>query len=98
MNDSANIKANFINYLDGFSPNVQDIISRFKFRNEIDTLDEAEKLFAVIQKFCSNKIDLSIDALPPLSMGYVFEFIKKIQRSYECRSREDTLLLVKLSS
>lgn len=73
LNDATNIKANFINYLDGFSPNVQDIISRFKFRNEIDTLDEAEKLFAVIQKFCSNKIDLSIDALPPLSMGYVFE-------------------------
>ena len=73
LNDSTNLKANFINYLDGFSPNVQDIISRFKFRNEIDTLDEAEKLFSVIQKFCSSKIDLSMEALPPLSMGYVFE-------------------------
>lgn len=73
LNDGANIKANFENYLDGFSPNVKDIISRFKFRNEIDTLDEAHKLFSTIQKFCSPKINLSPDHLPPLSMGYVFE-------------------------
>lgn len=73
LNDNANIKENFISYLDGFSPNVQDIVSRFKFRNEIDTLDEAHKLFSTIQKICSSKIDLSPAKLPPLAMGYVFE-------------------------
>lgn len=86
LNDGANIKANFENYLDGFSPNVKDIISRFKFRNEIDTLDEAHKLFSTIQKFCSPKINLSPDHLPPLSMGYVFEDL--IRRFNEATNAE----------
>lgn len=39
----------------GFSDNVQDIIKQFKFRNEIETLDEADILFSLIEKFCSPK-------------------------------------------
>lgn len=67
------LRSNFENYLNGFSDNVQDIISKFKFRNEIETLDEAGKLFSTIEKFVSPKIDLHPDSLPPLAMGYVFE-------------------------
>lgn len=67
------LRSNFENYLNGFSENVQDIISKFKFRNEIETLDEAGKLFSTIEKFVSPKIDLHPDSLPPLAMGYVFE-------------------------
>jgi len=73
LTDPKNIKANLENYLNGFSDNVQDIISKFKFRNELETLDEANKLFSVIEKFVSPKIDLTPTNLPPLSMGYVFE-------------------------
>jgi len=73
LDDPKNLRSNFENYLNGFSDNVQDIISKFKFRNEIETLDEANKLFSVIEKFVSPKIDLRPESLPPLSMGYVFE-------------------------
>lgn len=73
LDDPRNIRSNFENYLNGFSDNVQDIISKFKFRNEIETLDEAKKLFSVIEKFVSPKIDLHPESLPPLAMGYVFE-------------------------
>jgi type I restriction enzyme M protein len=73
LDDPKNLRSNFENYLNGFSDNVQDIIGKFKFRNEIDTLDEANKLFSVIEKFVSPKIDLRPDSLPPLAMGYVFE-------------------------
>lgn len=73
LDDPKNLRSNFENYLNGFSDNVQDIISKFKFRNEIETLDEANKLFSVIEKFVSPKIDLRPDSLPPLAMGYVFE-------------------------
>lgn len=73
LDDPKNLRSNFENYLNGFSENVQDIISKFKFRNEIETLDEANKLFSVIEKFVSPKIDLHPDSLPPLAMGYVFE-------------------------
>ena len=32
------LKADFEAYLDGFSPNVQEILEKFKFRNQIDTI------------------------------------------------------------
>jgi type I restriction enzyme M protein len=73
LDDPKNLRSNFENYLNGFSDNVQDIIAKFKFRNEIETLDEAGKLFSVIEKFVSPKIDLRPENLPPLAMGYVFE-------------------------
>lgn len=73
LDDPRNLRSNFENYLNGFSNNVQDIISKFKFRNEIETLDEAGKLFSTIEKFVSPKIDLRPESLPPLAMGYVFE-------------------------
>ncbi|MFD0960586.1 type I restriction-modification system subunit M [Paenibacillus chungangensis] len=79
------LKADFIAYLDGFSPNVQEILEKFKFRNQIDTMIEADILGAVIEKFVSPNINLSTEPvlddqddikLPALdnhSMGVIFE-------------------------
>ncbi len=53
------LKADFEAYLDGFSPNVQEILEKFKFRNQISTMIEADILGAVIQKFISPDINLS---------------------------------------
>lgn len=53
------LKADFIAYLDGFSPNVQVILDKFKFRNQIDTMVDADILGAVIEKFTSSDINLS---------------------------------------
>ncbi len=73
LDDPKNLRSNFENYLNGFSENVQDIIKQFKFRNEIETLDEADILFSLIEKFCSPKVELHPNKLPPLAMGYVYE-------------------------
>lgn len=77
LNDPKNIRSNFENYLDGFSPNVQDIISKFKFRNQLETLendeDDVHLLFQLIEKFVSPKVDLHPDRLSNHQMGYVFE-------------------------
>lgn len=85
LEDPDNIRANFENYLDGFSSNVQDIINKFKFRNQLDTMEDAEIIFEVIEKFCSPTINLSTEpvldedgnivhlGLTNLGMGYVFE-------------------------
>jgi len=73
LDDPKNLRSNFENYLNGFSENVQDIINKFKFRNELETLDESQILFSLIEKFCSPKIELHPDKLPPLAMGYVYE-------------------------
>jgi type I restriction enzyme M protein len=53
------LKADFIAYLDGFSPNVQLILDKFKFRNQIDTMVDADILGSVIEKFTSSEINLS---------------------------------------
>ncbi len=53
------LKADFKAYLDGFSPNVQLILEKFKFRNQIDTMVDADILGAVIEKFTSSDINLS---------------------------------------
>ena len=53
------LKADFEAYLDGFSPNVQEILERFAFKDQIKTLVEADVLTAVIEKFVSPDINLS---------------------------------------
>jgi len=79
------LKADFEAYLDGFSPNVQEIMDKFKFRNQIPTLVDADILGALIEKYLNPSINLIpkpvLDAdgnekLPGLdnhSMGTVFE-------------------------
>ncbi|WP_434478045.1 type I restriction-modification system subunit M, partial [Helicobacter japonicus] len=85
LNDPKNIRINFENYLDSFSENIKDIISKFKFKNQLDTLEEANILFGVIERFCSPKINFSMnpildskgniiqEGLSNLAMGYIFE-------------------------
>jgi len=79
------LKSDFEAYLDGFSPNVQEILDKFKFRNQIPTLIEADILGSLIEKFTTGDINLSPEQvfgqdgnvrLPGLdnhAMGTIFE-------------------------
>ena len=53
------LKADFENYLDGFSPNVQVILENFEFRNQIPRLSKADALGTLIVKFLDPSINLS---------------------------------------
>ena len=53
------LKADFEAYLDGFSPNVQDILEKFEFRNQIPRLSKADALGTLIEKFLDPSINLS---------------------------------------
>ena len=53
------LRSDFEAYLDGFSPNVQEILDKFKFRNQIPTLIEADILGHLIEKFLDHRINLS---------------------------------------
>ena len=53
------LKADFEAYLDGFSPNVQDILENFEFRNQIPRLSKADALGTLIEKLLSPDINLS---------------------------------------
>ena len=65
--------ADFEDYLNGFSPNVQDIIDNFKFRNQLSTLSKADAIGTLINKFLDPEIDLSPAGIDNHSMGTVFE-------------------------
>jgi type I restriction enzyme M protein len=79
------LEADFRAYLDGFSPNVQDIINNFEFRNQIPRLAKADALGTLIEKFLDPSINLSPNPvynsdgsirLPGLdnhAMGTIFE-------------------------
>jgi type I restriction enzyme M protein len=53
------LKADFEAYLDGFSPNVQEILENFEFRNQIPRLSKADALGTLIEKLLSPDINLS---------------------------------------
>src|SRR5512146_1202510 len=55
------LRQDFEAYLDGYSPNVQDILDNFKFRNQIATLSKADALGTLIEKFLDPEINLSPD-------------------------------------
>jgi type I restriction enzyme M protein len=53
------LKADFEAYLDGFSPNVQDILEKFEFRNQIPRLSKADALGGLIERLLDPAINLS---------------------------------------
>ena len=79
------LRDNFIAYLDGFSPNVQEVLEKFRFRNQIPTLVEADALGFLLERFLDSSVNLSPEPilngdgsvrLPGLdnhAMGTVFE-------------------------
>lgn len=79
------LKTDFEAYLEGFSPNVQEILDKFKFRNQIPTMIEADILGYVIEKYLDTAMNLSpnpvydangnirLPALDNHAMGTIFE-------------------------
>ena len=79
------LRANFEAYLDGFSPNVQEILEKFRFRNEVPRLVDDDILGFLIEKFLDSSVNLSprpvlnadgsvrVPGLDNHSMGTVFE-------------------------
>jgi type I restriction enzyme M protein len=65
--------ADFEDFLNGFSPNVQDILENFKFRNQLPTLSRNDAIGTLISKFLDPTIDLSPAGIDNHSMGTVFE-------------------------
>lgn len=73
LGDAPNIASNLISYINGFSPRARDIFEKFDFENQIQKLDENNRLFLIVKEFCRPEIDLSPARLSNLEMGYVFE-------------------------
>ena len=79
------LRDDFIAYLDGFSPNVQEILTKFNFRSQVQKLVDAHVLGFLIQDFLDPDVNLSplpvkdadgrikLPALDNHGMGTVFE-------------------------
>ena len=79
------LRADFEAYLDGFSPNVQEVLEKFEFRNQIPRLVETHALGFLLEKFLDKSINLSprpvlngdgsvrLEGLDNHGMGSVFE-------------------------
>lgn len=83
-NNQQILLANIEDYLDGFSSNVKEIITRFKLLDQMRHMANKQVLLDVIEKFVSPYINLTphdvedpegntLPALSNLGMGYVFE-------------------------
>ncbi|MDZ7808546.1 MAG: class I SAM-dependent DNA methyltransferase [Gracilimonas sp.] len=83
-NNQEILKANFEDYLNGFSPNVKEIIEKFKLKAQVRHMANKDVLLDVLEKFTSPDINLTpfekfdsdgrkLPALTNLGMGYVFE-------------------------
>ena len=53
------LEADFRDYLDGFSPNVQEILDNFEFRNQIPRLSRADALGTLIERLTAPDVNLS---------------------------------------
>lgn len=81
--DPENIEANFKDYLNGFSANVQDVLSKFDFDNIIKRMVESNTLYLVIKEYNSSKGYLGPDKISAVDCGYIFEdLVKRFSESF----------------
>lgn len=71
LDEPSQVRENFETYIAGFSPNVREIVQKFKFHNQLETLEEANVLFKLVERYTDP--DLKLEKLGSLDMGYVFE-------------------------
>ena len=81
--DPENIEDNFKAYLNGFSDNVLDILSRMDFTAQINRMVEGGLLYQVISDFNSEKADFAPENVTAVDMGYIFEnLVQRFSESY----------------
>ncbi|MDK7302757.1 type I restriction-modification system subunit M [Aerococcus urinae] len=70
-NDPDHLAANFKAYIDGFSPNVREILNELNIDTHIDKMNKENCLFSVVKAF--SELDLSEETFDSIKMGYIFE-------------------------
>ena len=73
LGDAENIALNLESYINGFSPNARRILERFKFVDQIEKLDDSDRLFEIVKAMTD--VDLHPDRIDNLQMGYLFEHL-----------------------
>ena len=80
--DAENIADNFMEYLNGFSDNVKDILNRMGFFGQVERMKEARLLYQIILDF--NAKDMDMSQYSSVDMGYIFEnLVQRFSESYD---------------
>lgn len=80
--DAENIADNFMDFLNGFSDNVKDILSRMGFYGQVERMKEAKLLYQIILDF--NAKDMDMSKYSSVDMGYIFEnLVQRFSESYD---------------
>lgn len=98
-NDADHISANFTEYLNGFSSNVQEIFKELNMDDHIKKMDKDGCLYSVVKAF--SELDLSIETFDSIKMGYIFEnligrFYQNVDAGQFYTGRDIIKLLVSL--
>lgn len=81
IGDSDNIDANFMEFIQSYSPSVQEILKDLKFREEVEFMIKKGILFEVVKAF--SEMDFHPETTSPMAMGYIFE---EIIRTYKANA------------
>ena len=81
VGDSDNINGNFLEFIKGYSPSVQNILQDLKFREEVEFMIKKGILFEVVKAF--SEVDFHPNTTSPMAMGYIFE---EIIRTYKANA------------
>jgi type I restriction enzyme M protein len=71
LGDPDKLAANLLKFMSGFSERARRIIEKFKFDEEIEKLEDSNRLFEVIKEVAS--VDLHPTTISNIAMGYLFE-------------------------
>ena len=69
--DHVGLASNLRAYINGFSPNMREVLEKFEFDNTISRLEEANLLYQVVQIF--RNVDLHPNRVSNHDMGSIFE-------------------------
>ncbi len=71
LGDPDNIAKNLLNYIKGFSDNARKIFEFYKFDQELEKLEDSNRLFLILKEF--TKVDFHPSRVTNVEMGYIFE-------------------------
>ncbi|MDY0338746.1 MAG: N-6 DNA methylase [Acholeplasmataceae bacterium] len=71
LDEPDKLSENFKNYIEGFSPNVQEIMKELDLFNHIDKMDKGGCLYSIVKSF--SELDLNPETYDSIKMGYIFE-------------------------
>jgi len=80
---SSQVEANFRDYINSYSSNIEDIIDKFNYRYWVTEMSKAKRLSSIIQLVAEE--DFGPKRLSNIEMGYVYENLLQLFSQYDAK-------------